>query len=460
LTGKWEKDDHDSVDNRRAGRRFTASRSGATTATVPKSEEIMRESRWFCFFVLGLGALLLAMSVKSAPEVAAAKGLAVHEWGVFRVHHDLDMANADMKAIWADLPKFVYGQVPGRALPKHWPNIEIRDKPVIFFHTPQALALRVTVAFPDGMPGVWWPGTQRPAVRQGALLPGSLPEAPNRPFLEWNLLLKDPPPRGAVTKPEPVPEGHWFTTLRNVPATDVYALVGEEGFGCEREKFLYYDGLFPSGKWIKIAVEKDRVVVASQVKHPVFDVTVIDRSGDRIRIGRLPRLDAGGEPWAIELAEVDRKRWPADGETTLTDQLRSQGLTEAEARSLVTIWKDELFLTEGVTVFYRLPQEEYDRLLPLTLQPRAEKIVRVGLVQHAHCEPDLADRVARLVKDLDSDDFDTREKAQQRLERMGRAGFVELTRALKRKPSPEVQRRIEEILGRYTVEKTPKEGGR
>src|SRR4051812_7603128 len=74
-------------------------------------------------------------------DPAAAKGLVVHEWGIWRVHNDVDLANADMRAIWDDLPKFVHGQVSGRTLPKHWQNNEPVDRPVLYFHTPTALDL-------------------------------------------------------------------------------------------------------------------------------------------------------------------------------------------------------------------------------------------------------------------------------------------------------------------------------
>ena len=51
-------------------------------------------------------------------------------------------------------------------------------------------------------------------------------------------------------------------------------------------------------------------------------------------------------------------------------------------------------------------------------------LVRVGLIYHGHCEPDLAERVLALAKLLDSDEFAVREKAQKELESMGRAAYV------------------------------------
>ena len=51
----------------------------------------------------------------------------------------------------------------------------------------------------------------------------------------------------------PVDEGHWVRTLRDVKADSVHAFVGEERFGTEHEKFIYYDGLLPRGDWVRPA---------------------------------------------------------------------------------------------------------------------------------------------------------------------------------------------------------------
>ena len=100
-------------------------------------------------------------------------------------------------------------------------------------------------------------------------------------------------------------------------------------------------------------------------------------------------------------------------------------------------------------MFYRLPQAEYERRLPLTLTPRAESLVRVGLVHHSHCEPDFAERVRKLVRQLDDGDFEAREGAQKKLQAMGPASSVHLLRLLKDEKSAEARRRIGELLANW-----------
>ena len=127
-----------------------------------------------------------------------------------------------------------------------------------------------------------------------------------------------------------------------------------------------------------------------------------------------------------------------------------------EAASLTTIWAQEFFHSGGVTLLYRLPQEEYDRLLPLTVKPRPEKIVRVGLIQQVSCEPEFAERVERLVKQLDDDEFDKREAAQQTLEKLGRAAYGQLRRLRPNIFAPEPKQRVDQLLEKMDSQRSLK----
>jgi hypothetical protein len=410
---------------------------------------------------------LVALSPGLTVEEPIRKGLEVHEWGVFGVNDDREVANADMRAEWAALPKFVFGQTAGRDLPINQSQNYIVFKPVVFLHSPQPLALEIRVDFPGGAPAVWWPRTAYPAQALDGC-PGDGKKKDAFRYLEWHVQVKEPP-KGQKSNAQPlaVDKGHWIETLRAVKADDVFTKTNDgepggfikEGKGLpdsryERERFIYYDGLVPIGKRVAVTVEKDKVFVASRVKHPVFDVTVLDRRiADHTRVARLAKLEAGATATQLDFAEVDPKEWPEAGLVTLTKQLTDSGLFEDEARSLAEVWKKDFFQADGLTLFFRLPQEEYEKLLPMKLKPRPEKLVRVGLVLHPHCEPDFADRVAALAKDLDDNEFDTRERAQKRLEDMGRAAFAHLRKLRENVKSAEMQRQLDDLLDRHDAAK-------
>jgi hypothetical protein len=129
--------------------------------------------------------------------------------------------------------------------------------------------------------------------------------------------------------------------------------------------------------------------------------------------------------------------------------LLDAGLFEAEADSLLKIWQKEFFETDGLTLFYLIPQVEYDRMLPLEVCPRPTAApVRVGIALHPHFEngPKVRERVAALVKQLDAKDFATRDAATRALEQMGPWAVPQLEEAMAEKPSLEVARRLEKLL--------------
>jgi hypothetical protein len=382
------------------------------------------------------------------PAPPAANGLAVHEWGVFLVSEDADFANAAIRAEWDDLPGFAYGLIKGRAVPQHWGAVEDRFRPIIFFHAHEPIAIRLKIDFPGGMPGVWFPATERPAVF------GAEKQPKTGDSLEWNLGVKQCPkdwtPKNASV-PE-VAEKHWVSRLRQVKSDEIFARFSPNPLDVEREKFIFYDGLFPQRRWLKIEVDKNRVSLTSQVKHPVYDITAVDRRGDTIRVARVAKLDAGETIREMKFKDAGAKEFPAEAADTLVKQLVSVGLFDDEAKSLVDTWKARMFETPGLNLFYRLPQSEYDTAMPIAMTPKADSVIRVGLIYHGHLEPDFADRVLELAKQLDASKFADRDAAMKKLLAIGPAALVQLQRLRERKElSLEVRERIDSLVKRWSA---------
>jgi hypothetical protein len=408
--------------------------------------------RWLGLLTLlaaGAVGILGAVEVKG-PVDPPVKGFLVHEWGVWRLHDDLEFANADMRAEWDGLPPFVYGQTTTRDFPQHWDKpLMTVTKPVLFFHAPNPITAEVRVDFPTGVPAVWWPATQSPAYQDyyGRGIEEKRSPAKQITALQWQVHLQQAPRApGRAPDLKELTKPHWMQALRKVRCDDVFAPVGERGVGLEREKFVYYDGLLPRPKALSIKAERTNATLKNDATFVVFDVWVVDRRDmDKPRVGRLPRLDAG-DTAEVGLPVMKDARWADDAGAALTAQLKDAGLNADEAAALTTIFAADFFRSAGLTLFYRLPQEEYDRLLPLTVKPRPEKVVRVGLIQQIPYEPELAARVARLVKQLDDDDFEKREAAQRELEKLGPVGLGNLRRLAPKVFAPEPKRRVDELL--------------
>jgi hypothetical protein len=266
--------------------------------------------------------------------------------------------------------------------------------------------------------------------------------------LLWQLGIKQPP-KGKVPKtpaPPPVEKGHWIEQLRGVKCDEVFAKYSQNQFDIDREKFVYYDGIFPQGKWLKLEATGNKVTVANSVKHSAFDVTIIDHRGEKTRIARIGELKPGAEFVPAEFDSGSGEEFSAEAAKKLTGQLVMAGLFEDEAQALADLWKKELFETPGLHLCFRLPQEEYEKRLPMTISPRPESLVRVGLVVQSLPDPALGEKVAALVKELDAEDFAAREAAQKKLKTMGRSIYGHLIRLQKTDVPPEVKIRLRSIL--------------
>ena len=117
----------------------------------------------YCALFAGLSLIAAA----SAAHGQVKKGLAVHEWGVFRVSEDEDFANAHLRQEWDKLPPFVYGHIKGRVVPQHWGAIEVRLRPIIFFHAAEPT---IVTAWPIEQSGRKFVAGVALFDREGALL--------------------------------------------------------------------------------------------------------------------------------------------------------------------------------------------------------------------------------------------------------------------------------------------------
>ena len=114
---------------------------------------------------------------------------------------------------------------------------------------------------------------------------------------------------------------------------------------------------------------------------------------------------------------------------------------------MVETWKDHWF-TPGLRVFYLLPTQATDAILPLSIRPKPTKIVRVLVGRIEILTQQRRQEIRTLAKGLGDPDFRAREKATQGLIRIGRFAAPVLEEILLDCKDLEVRARIRAILGR------------
>jgi hypothetical protein len=310
--------------------------------------------------------LLALMAAIVFPETADRRDVTVHEWGTFT-----SIAGEDGEATpWQtydggteDLPCFVnnFGgfkfQIPGTVR---------METPVLYFYGSRDSVVDVDVNFPNGTITEWYPQQTSPKVA------GSL---------SWHSV--HVAPHAAPHLPTEPGTSHYYVA-RN---TDAAALQ----VGSQNEKFLFYRGVgsFPLPISAR-ATSAGKVVVKNRDK-AVDGVILFENHGAKRRyllantINGEVTLDreALQDNWAGLLMDLERV-------------LIDHGLYPKEARAMIETWRDSWF-EEGARLFYIVPKQTIDSVLPLNIQPAPLQTTRVFVGRMEIITPEIQTDVAQAI---------------------------------------------------------------
>lgn len=301
-------------------------------------------------------------------------------------------------------------------------NVTVKmETPVIYFYSDQALDVSVKVGFEGGTISQWFPDRSA-----GELLPVPPPPVDPkkpRPLADWTLDFSKPY-RGAiewqakVLSPEqsrdailfkPTESLHW--TRPRVPSANAVRTANGD-----TEGFLFYRGIgnFETGLVTKVG-EDDTLRLQNKTGGVIPYALIYERHQGVIRWKSLTNLDAetaipAGDlvkaAGSLEqplyrdyLASFEKSGMPPEQVKALAEQfanaslpretfaepvyrdlvagLEKAGLFREEAKAMVETWWDSYFATEGLRVFWIVPQEKTAAVLPLQVSPAPDKIVRV-----------------------------------------------------------------------------------
>jgi hypothetical protein len=308
--------------------------------------------------VLFLAATAGPVTVASLPPDPAS--LVVHEWGTFTSVAGEDGSPIDWWTLGGvqDLPCFVDRF---RQFPKSTLGGTVRmETPVIYFYSPRAATVDVSVQFRQGMITEWFPrATVSPNVLNTTgqfVKPGFVHR------LEWsNVKLA---PGAPEDYPREAAASHYYAA-RETDATPIQV-------GPQHEKFLFYRGVAGFPVPIAATAAADgRVTIRNTGTDPLPAVILFERRGGKIgyRIQRKVTREVA----------LDRPVLNAEFRTLaehLERMLSEQGLYAKEARAMVETWRDSWF-EEGTRVFYLVPARKVEEVLPLTVDPKPNEVTRV-----------------------------------------------------------------------------------
>lgn len=327
--------------------------------------------------------------------------LVVHEWGTFTSIAGKNGLALDWRPLNgpSDLPKFVY-TVSDRSLgPRRVQGKgELRglvrmETPILYFYADREIDVNVKVDFPDGKITEWYP--------QGRLVDEAI---------DWGQVKIMP--GAALHLPVENTESHYYPA-RETDAAPIQ-IAGADGQPAQQEKFLFYRGVASFNLPLAVRLEGGKVLLQNRAANEISNLIVFENRGGKIGYRLLnaftgqssferPALDRSLDSLLLELKQI----------------LVSEGLYEKEAAAMIKTWRRSWF-EEGMRVFYVLPRQTTDAVLPLTVVPRPNEIVRVLVGRTEVITPEMEKAVQRQVNLLSDPSPQVRETAKQAIRKYGR----------------------------------------
>ena len=331
----------------------------------------------------------------------------LHEWGTFTTVSGSDGVLLEgLEREEAPLPLFTYshyglenGNVPrlngipmkgmGRR-PVAGVTVKM-ETPVIYFHSDKAFDVKVKVGFEGGTISQWYPDRSggeimtplrplpkivTPEISKSRILDFS---RHRKGFIEWQAKVLSPEESRDAILFRPGESLHWMRP--RVPEANVVRT--PKG---ETEGFLFYRGIGAFDPGLTTTVGSDETLrLQNRTGGDIPFAFVFERQG---LVMSWKVLKEGLNPG--ETAEVPRDALnlvspqppfpevlPEAVYREMVAGLVATGLFKSEARAMVETWWDSYFATDGLRVFWVLPESRTEAILPLEVSPAPEKQVRV-----------------------------------------------------------------------------------
>lgn len=373
--------------------------------------------------------------------------LVVHEWGTFATFQGSAGALVDgLQHETESLPAFVHSGVKAHPSPfKPWGDDSLdvsvahvggkMETPVIYFYSKTQRRVNVRVDFTHGLMTQWWPAvkTAPPAIDDVATL--------KKTSLEWDVEVLP------GSKPAGVPE---------VAATDPWSFARETSAAWvrangESERYLFYRGLGRIALPLKVHAGGGGVALVHNCgDEPLAEAFVLDMRATEGRFVSLGALAAHKAAPATLTAKLrPRELVVTELREAVARALEAHGLYGDEARAMIKTWSRTWFAAEGTRVIYVVPPKRTDAILPLTIEPKPDALVRVLVGRHEFLTPEREGEVVALLKQRTV--AATREEATRALAKLGRFLEPAVRRALE--VDPTIAKSAKEVLAAFEAAK-------
>ena len=388
-----------------------------------------------CLIAVALAIVIgFKLSGRLAPPSNAAQNilpgdnhLVVHEWGTFTSIAGKDGVALEWRPLNGptDLPRFVHTVQDGAKGLRH-PTLKAdlaatvrMETPVLYFYSNNEMEVSVKVDFPKGKITEWYPQARDVGTS-----------------IAWGRLKVMP--GAAVNLPVDYKESHYYPA-RETDAAPVQ-VCSDSGKPPQQEKFLFYRGAGTFDLPVSVKLENETVVLKNLGKNEIANLIIFENRGGKLGYRLIDGFTG----------EITLERPPLDKniESLLYDlkvMLVAAGLFEKEATAMIKTWRSSWF-EEGLRVFYVLPRQVTDAVLPITIDPMPTELVRVLVGRAEVITPEMEKSVQTQVSMLGDPSPGVREAARQNIRKYGRFSEPILKRILESEENELMRERIRELI--------------
>lgn len=426
---------------------------------------------------------LLLLAAVTAPALAgsnSSNSYVAHEWGTFTSVQGADGIQLEWNPLAvADLPDFVYGTTKPGGDPRRrltafsgkssFRTLQRMETPVIYFYSDRERTADVTVKFPQGLITEWFP--QARDIGPSAMLPrpalvaldevvGKTGLKPSFTFtsldtkkgiadslIRWTgvkIIPEDKPAKLGSALPADKSGSHYYAARETDAALLRVNAPTSGGQQPENEKFLFYRGVgnFQAPLQLMTGSSEDYVQIRNTGAEDLVGLFVLQIRPGQGKFTFLDRLAAGTNS-TVNLEPVKDFLPLGDLTGQISRQMQkvlvSEGLYEREARAMVNTWRDSWFEEQGLRVLYILPRRWTDRILPISVEPKPNELVRVMVGRAELITPTMEWKLLKQIVRFSENNPDLKARIVEDTRRLGSGRFLEPTVRRVLGPSPNLE---------------------
>jgi hypothetical protein len=191
---------------------------------------------------------------------------------------------------------------------------------------------------------------------------------------------------------------------------------------------------------LSVKLDGDKLLLKNLSHNGIARLIVFENRGGKIGYRMLDAF-AG---------EMTSERPTLDGNidlllSDLKQTLVAAGLYEKEAEAMIKTWRTSWF-EEGLRVFYVLPREATDAVLPIDIDPKPTQMVRVLVGRAEVITPEMEKAVQKQVSILSNPSSRVRGEAMLAIRKYGRFSEPILKRILENERNDLMRKRIKVLI--------------